>query len=217
MTSCEKTPAAIVNEVLDLISEEHMRETIEAPLEAAAAKLDLRGKCPAGVSYGEFAVVVTDFITLVYSEGFPCPIRLSRDMACAEAVFLLDRTYQGNCADGFAGAFLDVRDHGDAGLANVLTHTLSAIVSIQKGRHIEAVMTTRVRFLPWETRISLAVFLLENGDFESEYLLRCAPWQLADLCPEMIMSCSKSIRTWKEFLASRPVTGTRAFSEHRDF
>jgi hypothetical protein len=205
MTSCEETLDGIVSEVLELVSEEHVREMIDAHLEEVAETFDVRGKCPSSVSQLEFVTAVADFISLLYGKGLSCPIQLSRDQACAEAVFILERTFQGNCADGLAGALMDARTHGDAGLAAVLSHVLGVIVSTQKDRHVKAVMTTRIRFLPWETRQSLAVFLLERGGAELEHLRQCAPWQLAGLCPEMIMNYVKSIRTWKDFLASRPV------------
>ncbi len=205
MTYSEETWEGFISEVLELVGEEHMRAIIDAPLEAAAETFDVRGKCPSSVSHLEFAAVVADFVSLLYREGLSCPIPLSREQACAEVVFILEHTYRGNCADGLAGALMDVRAQGDAGLAAVLSHLLGVITSTLRDHHVKAVMTTRVRFLPWETRRSLAAFLLERGGGEIEHLRQCAPWQLADLCPEMIMNYAKSVRTWKDFLASRPV------------
>ena len=210
MTNCEESWDEFVSEILELVSEEHMRETIDAPLEAAAAAFDVRGKCSTVASHLEFAAAAADFVALLYRDGYSYPMHLSCEQACAEAVFIIEHTYRGEYADGLAGALMDVRSQGDAGLAGVLSHLLRVLTSTLRDHYVKAVMTTRVRFLPWEKRTSLAAFLLQHGGYELEHLRQCAPWQLADLCPEMIMNYAKSVRTWKDFLASRPARQTNA-------
>jgi len=205
MTDCEENWEEFVNVVMELVSEEHMQKAIDAPLQAAAATFDVRGKCTSSVSHLGFADAAADFVSLLYQNGLSCPIYLDREQARAEAVFILDHTYRGEYADGFEGALMDVRSKGDAGLEAVLSHIFGVISSTLRDRHIKAVMTTRVQFLPWEKRQSLAAFLLEHCNWDNPHLRQCAPWQLADLCPEMVMNYSKSFQTWKDFLASRPV------------
>jgi len=147
--------------------------------------------------------LVADFVAHLYRTGFGCSIELTPRQARAEAAFILERAYQGQLADGCAGALEDTRAYGKEGLMLILNSIVEALVSTQRQRYIDWVMLTKVGCLPWSTRKELAAFMLERyAVLLSPSLRRCGAEQLADFCSDLIQHLAGSDRAVREILAA---------------
>jgi hypothetical protein len=205
MTSCDRNPniERIVDKVLCLIDEERLRERIDKPLQAAMAAFDVKGRCSSPLSSQAFLDLAAEFIAHLYRNGFRYSIELTPRQARAETLFILQHTYQGHHADGYAGALKDAQTYGETGLTSIFASMVEVLTRTQRQRYIRSVMADKVLYLPWPTCRDLAAFILEHwAELLSPALRECRPQQIADLCPELIQGLASSDQAVRELLAS---------------
>jgi len=175
----------IIDEVFDLVSEEHLIRSIDEPIEEAAASFDFHGYVP--VTPEIFTTGTGDFVDHVYRHGLSIPRVMSTSQAQAEALQILERGYQSAQGRGYDIALLDALNPDHDGLEFVLGQMAQLIITMARTRHVRWVFSSFIESAEWASRTLMAEILLERwGLFLSPSIVNCAPDQLADHLPELI-------------------------------
>jgi hypothetical protein len=174
-----------IDEVFDLLSEEHLIRSIDEPIEGAAASFDFHVSVP--VTPEIFATCTGDFVDHVYRHGLSVPRIMSTIQAHAEALQILERGYQSAQGGGYNIALLDALNPEHNGLEVVLGQMTQLITAMARTRHVRWVFASSIESADWASRILMTEVLLKRwGLFLSESIMNCAPAQLADYLPELI-------------------------------
>ena len=188
---------AIIDEVFDLISEDHLSRWIDKPLEEAAASFQV--ECSGPIEPRVFLGIMTDFVWHLHQHG--CYVRQisSAQEACSEAVAIAEEGYQGPHARGYYAALLDVSNPELCGPELVLGQMTAFIAAKARARYVRWVCASRLCAEDWQTRCLIAGILLGRlRPFLPPNLARCTPAQFADCLPELIntmISIEGSVRS----------------------
>ena len=175
----------IIDEVFDLVREEHLIRFIDEPIEEAAASFDLHGSVP--VTFEVFNTGTGRFVSHVYKHGLTVRKILSTSQAYAEALQILERGYQSAQGQGYDIALLDALNREHDGLRFVLGQMAQLITAMARAKHIRWVFASFIESAEWASRTLMAEVLLERwGLFLPPSIMNCAPVQLADHLPELI-------------------------------
>jgi len=188
MTSSDdrQVPGSIIDQIVALLDEQHLHQTIDTALDAAAASFQ-RPETP-NVTHELFHRVLGDFVAHVYEHGLSIPQKLSLQQACAEAIALLDAGYQGPHRSGYEAALVDALDTAMDGMALVLFRLTEVLKVTERQKYTRWVFTEALAPLDWQCRCRVAETLLDRlRTFLPAELLRCTAAQLADEIPALII------------------------------
>ena len=198
-SDCVQSSEEAIDRMVSLLSEERILAEIDQPLDQAvqAFRLELRGP----LSNSSFNEVVGEFIRHVYQMGLRLPRRLSKLEALTEAVFLLQRYYQGGYTEGYDGALLDAMDGNLEGLELVLSRVGESLKEIERNKYVNWVFADHVDRLDWEARRRLLIAYLDQyGDFLPAKLRELDPARLVDHFHALIINHVSSINLLKQVL-----------------
>ena len=107
--------------------------------------------------------------------------------AYAEAVAILEESYQTPHGRGYYAAFLDAFDPNLDGIEYVLAQMTGCIITMAREKHIRWVCASRMELADWPTRCLIAEILMERWEpFMHHNLRGCSPEQFAYHLPELI-------------------------------
>jgi hypothetical protein len=177
----------LVDSVMDLLCEERIAREVDDPLDQAAGSFQLEIKLP--LSHSEFNRVIAEFVRHLYLKG----LRLSRDLsyeeAMSEAVFILERYYQGGYTSGYDGALLDGASTALEGIEFVLSRITASVKAIERQKYTHWVFVDKVDRLDWETRCRFVSTYLERfQDILPPQLREMDPARLVDHVHELIFN-----------------------------
>ena len=106
-----------------------------------------------------------------------------------EAIWLLEAGYQSAVyGTGYIAALLDAHDQAEGGIQTVLTGMAESIKGIKRQEYTTAVFARCLHGCSWHLRCEIARVLLEDyRAFIPERLGKCAPTQLADEIPALVL------------------------------
>lgn len=171
--------ARLLEQLIALLGEEQIARLIDEPVDRALLSFE----CGGGVGYSAdlFHKVVADFVRHVYATALPGRPRLSLSRAQDEAIALLERTYEGTCANGYYAAVLDAADSSQQGLSMVLARLAESIKAHRRQMYLRWVGVRHIDPADWPTKCAMAAILIGRGrSWMPPRLHRCPPEQLAD-------------------------------------
>ena len=138
-------------------------------------------------SHQAFIQQIARFVQQLYANGLPLRQSLSNQQACIEAVFLLERLYQGSHGRGYEAAFIEARSHDHCTIGIIITRFTEAIKLNQREKYLRWVYTSVLSKIGWETKCQVVELLLDRlNPFLTDQLSGCAPAQLTDNIPDLI-------------------------------
>ena len=187
MTNSEAKENALklIDEILELINEETIRNFIDEPIEKALNSFNFEVKDP--VTYKKFINFTGSFVRVFYEHIPWCLQKPSHGQACAEAMHIMEAGYQSSHTRGFYAAFLDARNPLINGLEFVQLQISEIIKARLKMKYTRWVYVTRIECADWITRCSIVEILFARWKpFLPSDILMCPPAQLADHIPDLI-------------------------------
>jgi len=173
----------IIDQILELLDEEHLKRQIDDPIDAVINRLEFDHTKPFTCKL--FHKAIAKLVGHIYEQALRIKLNLSRPLG--EAIFLLDRFYQGGTPCGYEAALLDAADTKRCGLEIVLARLVEIIKTREREKYIGAVLAHRLGPADWPTRCEIAAILIDRyRSFLSPELKRCVPEQLADEIPAFI-------------------------------
>ena len=195
-TACAQT---IIDQILALLDEEHLKHLIDDPIDAAARQL--RCDLPRVFSQAVFHQAISKLVGHIYEYTFR--LQLPPPQALDEAIFLLERYYQDGPVHGYTAALIDAADKKSDGLDRILAQLVRIIQARERERYINWVFIYHWGPTDWRSRCEMAALLQDKyRAFLSPELRQCSPAQLADEIPALIsnhLSTEKSLRQIKNY------------------
>jgi hypothetical protein len=180
-----KEPDIILDEIFELIDESYMQQTIDKPIEEAAASFKFDDTAP--VTHLAFIQITSKFVKHIYEHGAVIRQQLSTLQACTEMTAILEKGYQNPSDSGYYAAYLDSISQKINSLEFVLAKVAEFITMMTRARHIRWVFTSRIDPYDWSAKCRIVRILFKRwGNCLPPNILECPPDQLANFLPELI-------------------------------
>ena len=177
----------ILDDILRLLDEGHIKSEIDNPIDKAISQYQVDSGAPYSSQY--FHKTISDYTSHIYEHGLKIPQKLSSQQALAEAIFLLERTYQGANSSGYAAALLEATHTEKNGIEWVLMSLSQIIKTEERKKYVRWIFANRLESADWSVKCQIARLLLDQlGPFLTPNLRNCAPAQIIDVLPELITS-----------------------------
>jgi hypothetical protein len=187
MMNCdlEKRARGTIEAIMLELDPDGIKHRFDDPISKAARGFDYEPICP--ITYKEFHRIIADFVEQVYDRALTASWMLTDPLA--EAIWLLETGYQSAVyGTGYIAALLDANDPAEGGIQTVLTSLAESIKGIKRQEYTRAVFIRYLHGASWHLRCEIARALLEDfRAFAPERLGKCAPAQLADEIPSLIL------------------------------
>ena len=171
-----------------LLDEGHMQESIDRRLDSAAVTFLMPGIDSTIPSNRGFLDLIAKFARHVHLCGLPISRNLTATQARAEAVSILERTYQGQGGRGYEAALVDTLSLGESGADYILSYVTNALKVEERRKHIRWVLATNIDSLSWESKRDIVcVILCRLKDLLPDEVRTCRPERLADFCARLIL------------------------------
>lgn len=185
---CPENPdnaKVIIDQVLELLDEEHLKHQIDDPIDTAAGQLQFNQTIP--FSHRLFHQAISKLVGHIYEQTQQ--IRLQLRQPLGVAISLLERYYQNGTARGYEAALLDAANSKGGGLDTVTNRIVEIIKTREREKYINWVFACRLSPIDWHIRCKIATILLDRyRDFLSPELRQCRPEQVADEIPALIIN-----------------------------
>lgn len=179
------------------------RDLIRRLFDEPIAKVTDSYECRAGhpITSEIFLDIVGDFTTQVYDKALNAGWTLTDSRA--KAISLLEGYYRSTAYGvGYSAATLDADDPAQGGIRTVLAGLAESIRSIEYTQYARYVFHRYLSGCDWRLRCEIVRVLLEEyRAFLPEQLSRCAPAQLVDLIPALILAQIGSESTMRQILS----------------
>jgi hypothetical protein len=181
----EKRAREIVTTIMVELDPDRISKRFDNPIAQAAKEFDCEPTCP--IAHKEFHRIVAVFVKQVYDKALGASWMFTDPLA--EALWLLENGYESAVyGTGYVAALLDANDPAEGGIQTVLTGLAELIKDIERQKYIKAVFARYLHGCNWALRCEIARVLLEDyRPFLPERLGKCAPAQLADEIPSLIL------------------------------
>ena len=134
-----------------------------------------------------------EFFIHVYRCGFTFSRVLSSEQAQAEALFLIERRYQGTDADGFDGILRDMAQCGGTGWRALFLVLGEIIKDTQREQYVRWVLNMQINQLDWGTRRDLTALMVQRwGAFLKGSVFKRSVEQLVPACADLIRGYATS-------------------------
>jgi len=179
-------PQKNLKQLLDTISEEHLRIKIDEPLFYAASMFSIPDKCP--INQFQLIEVAGAFVQHLYEHGVLLPQTLSADQARAEALYLIETAYKGTTGTGLGVALTDAQNQFYNGLAVVLNGLMDSIRQRQRQIYMRGMHQMLIDPSDWLSRTHITKEIYEVlPTSESPGLERCSVSQMTGECIDLII------------------------------
>jgi hypothetical protein len=135
MTSSPDAVRAILRELQEYLSEEHLRTLIDAPIDAVCARF-AGAPCACG-SRDAFHELLACFMQALHVEALQPARRVTTETALAEALALLEMAVPTAPPDRYDTAWASVQEAGEQGAAGILHLLADALRSRQRHAYIQ--------------------------------------------------------------------------------
>jgi len=184
-TDTQATAAKIISAILAALDEEAIEVRIDQPLIEALGQFHVPEVVP--FTAASFHRAIGLVVSHVYAHGLGLKQSLSPGQAVAEALSILDRSYQGASGRGYDAAFLDASQQPPGGMDGVLNSIVWSILETERAKYIQWVFDSRLSGADWPLRCEIAELILnQSADLLTPVLRRCSPAQLADAIPALL-------------------------------
>ncbi len=204
MTSSGRTGhvSEIIDGIIDLIKEDHVREQYEEPITQVLVEFDYDSETE--VDHALFLKITGRFVQHIFAQAWKPRQQLSPRQAKAEAIRMLQNDYRGDAGSGLEGAYLDAIDPGYDGLGFVLKQMAEILSAKARQNHFRWVFGTRLDTLDWATRRAVANELLMRWKQSSPGTAPAIePAQAADHCPGLLTALVSAKAQVTELLSSQ--------------
>jgi hypothetical protein len=177
-----------------------VRRLLDEPIAEITDRYECQAEYP--ISHETFLAIVGDFTKQVYNVALRAGWTLTNPSA--HAISLLERYYRSAAyGAGYSAAFLDADDPAQGGIRAVLAGLAQSIRDVEYAEYSRYVLNRHLAGSDWDLRCEIVRILLdEYGAFLPERLVRCAPAQLVDLIPSIILAQIGSESTVQQILSS---------------
>jgi hypothetical protein len=187
---------ATIDEVFELLNEGHLYETIDVPIETAAASFKFDKKSP--VTHDYFIEITSGLVRHIYQRGSLFRQQLPNFQACCETMTLLEEGYQNPYARGYHAAYLDALND----LEQVLAQLSGIIKIISRNKYMRWVCITRIDPSDWATKCQIVEALISRTPSLPSSITNCSPPQLADHIYQLINAILSSEHSVENFLSA---------------
>ena len=186
----EREGEELLRRILDILDPELINRLIVLPLEKAGAAFRWDRQSQGGdLAPAAFLDVIGAFIQKVYAEGLRNPKRLDEMQAQAEAVFILERSYQGLGGRGYEAALVDCISQGSEGLQQTLRFLLGAVAHAERRRHLQWALGALLDPLDWGLRKEIASLLIkQTHDILPPDISNAPPERFVECLPDMLLN-----------------------------
>jgi hypothetical protein len=164
---------------------DRIKSRFDNPVDKTSMEFDYEPTYP--ITHKEFHRVIAGFVKHVYEKGVAVSWMPADPLA--EAIWLLEAGYRSAVyGTGYIAALLDANDPAEGGIQTVLTGMAESIKGIKRQEYTMAVFARYLHGCSWHLRCEIARVLLEDyRAFMPERLGKCAPTQLADEIPALVL------------------------------
>jgi predicted nucleotidyltransferase len=169
----------------ELLDERHITNAVDEPIDAAVSSFKHHNTEP--LSLESFHGLISEFVAHLYERGLRCPQILNPQQALAEALSILERSYQNGNSLGYTGAALDGTEPASNCVDYVLFSIAEAIKCRQRANYSMWVFAKHLDPTDWENKIRIADLLFELArPFLPPRLLQFTSAELVDDIPNLI-------------------------------
>jgi len=181
----EKLARETIEMIMLKLDPDRIKSQFDNPIDKASRGFDYKPTCP--ITHKEFHRIVAEFVAHLHDKT--AAISWIPADPLAEAIWLLEAGYQSAVyGTGYIAALLDANDPAEGGIQTVLTGLAESIKGIRRQEYTTAVFARYLHGCSWYLRCGIARILLEDyGPFMPERLGKCAPMQLADEIPALVL------------------------------
>jgi len=175
-----------------------VRRLLDDPIAEVTDHYECRAEHP--ITQEIFLAIVSDFAKQVYDRALHAGWTL-RDPR-AKAISLLEGYYRSAAYGvGYSAAVLDAEDPAQGGIRTVLAGLAQSIRNIEYAEYARYVFKRNLSGRDWRLRCEMARILLDDyRAFLPQRLSRCAPAQLVDQIPSLILAQIGSESTMQQIL-----------------
>jgi len=195
-SNCRQNVNDILDEVFERLSERHLSETIDTPIDTAAASFRFGKKAP--MTHDYFIEIISRFVGHVYQQGLSFRQKLSQTQAHFEATALLENGYQNSYGKGYHAAYLDALSDIEPVLAQISDH-LKMISRVRYGR---CVYSTYIDPSDWPAKCRIAEALINRFTSLPRSLAGFPPARFVDHIPQIINIIISSKQTAYNLLSA---------------
>jgi hypothetical protein len=186
----EKAADRQLKRFLELLSPRHIQHVVGRSLDEAAMRFEI----PANDTVQDgpaifFLWAAGVFVQWLYAHGLTTPRTLDSVQAEAEAVHILERSYQGIAGNGYEAALVDFMSHHTEGLDWIFRVLLEAVKRNEEQNHMRWVLATLNTSLSWTARRSLtARFLQRCRDLLPPEITDSPPDRFVSMLPQLLLN-----------------------------
>jgi hypothetical protein len=197
----------VIEEVLDFIGEDYLLYQIDEPIRKAALEFNFDTITPIDPEF--FKRMTGDFICHIYKRGLRVKKIMATEQAQSEALFILEHNYQSAYDRGYHAAYLDASNPYTGGPESVMAQMTEAIILIERSKHVQWVLASRISSKDWHTKCLIAEILLDRWkSYLPPNILACSPAQLADNLPALFKLFVTTNRVFNRMLTGdTPLNG----------
>ena len=182
-----QAPAAILDEVLKLLSEANLSRKIDEPIDREVAVFQI--KPDKGIEYKNFIGTIGQFIRCIYQSALGQ--RLTTSQSQAEAISLLEIGYPNSCEDGYHMAYIDAKDD----IIPVLQQIAIIVKTRMRSRYIKWVLNRYIDPLNWSLKYKILDTLRERSFLLPSNVARLPSCQLIGEIDKLLLDVTSSIDT----------------------
>ncbi len=172
--------AEIIENIFSQLDQERISAKIDRPVEKALIRLE------PNISKSTDKSQIHKLLTAFYSQAFKTMHKNIKEPE-AELLMLLDTSYRGNSADGYAGALVDCTESQD-GFRIVLNRLADIIKGHEKEKYIRTVFATHINPADWQMKCQIVKFIQQKySSILPAKILSCQPEQLVNEIEILIM------------------------------
>jgi hypothetical protein len=198
-TEIQSRARRVIRQIESRLDPHLVRSLFDEPIAEVTDHYECRTEHP--ITPESFLATVGDFTRQVYDRALNAGWTLTDPRA--KAVSLLEGYYRSTVYGvGYSAATLDADDPAQGGIRTVFAGLAESIRSIEYTQYARYVFHRHLSGRDWRLRCEMARILLdEYGAFLPERLSICAPAQLADLIPAIILAQISSESTMLQILS----------------
>lgn len=149
--------------VIDLLNNDYIRIHIDDPMDNAL--VNFRYDPSEAMTHPLFNRIITLFVMHVYETAFHVPGKMTSGKAFEEAVWILERGYKSDHAEGYDGAFLDAVDP-ERGIDSVLATMNEVMKTREQDKYISWVFATHIDPTDWNAHVQITEKIISRFNAE---------------------------------------------------
>ena len=196
-------PETFLENTLNLLSETRISSLVDEPVDRASQTFNMEINTP--ISHADFNRIITEFVCHLFENALRLPRLLTDREALAEAVYLLERGYQGVYSNSYDGALFDATNYGMEGIETVLSGIAELIKNTEREKYIKNIFVENFYRLDFFAQLKIvSAYQRRFADVISIQIREIRPARLVDhfhkLIMDQISDDSLTIQDWDRIL-----------------